>query len=139
MSMKIKSKKGSYIMEAAIVLPMIILVTITAVLIIMFFYSQMTERSSLHIILRSEAGAMTEKTAYHYVEVSAGELGAELYRKKSAFGGSVYGKKYLIMPNKGLLGKKGTFVAEGCWHAVDGVAYVRYCNLVKGIRNDANE
>ena len=126
-------------MEAAIVLPMIVLVTITAVLIILFFYSQMTERSSLHIILRSEAGIMTEKTAYLHAGVSADELGVELYRKKSAFGGSVYGKKYLVMPNKGILGKKGTFVAEGYWHAVDGVAYVRYCNLVKGIKNDADE
>lgn len=137
--MKIKSKKGSYIMEAAIVFPVVILVTVTVVLVIMFFYSQMAQRSQLHIILRSEAGMMTGKTVYYHARTLADETEAELYRRKSAFGGSVYGKQYLIMPNKGILGSKGTFVAEGFWHATDGVEYVRYCNLEKGVRNDAGE
>lgn len=137
--MKIKTKKGSYIMEAAIVLPMIILVTVTAVLIIMFFYTQMVEQSRLHITLRSEAGMLTEQTVYHHVEPMLDGAGAEIYTKKSAMGGSVYGKKYLVMANKGILDKKGTFPVEGSCYATDGAEYVRYCNLVKGVTNGTDE
>lgn len=119
-------------MEAAVVLPMIILVTITAVLIIMFFYSQMTERCQLHTALRMEAGRMTEKTVYT-VHADSGEASdAEIYADSSAMGGEVYGKKYLVMRHKGVLNRKGTFTVKGTAHSVDGVKYVRYCNLVKG-------
>lgn len=137
--MKIKTKKGSYIMEAAIVLPMIVLVTVTAVLIIMFFYNQMVEQSRLHIALRSEAGMMTEQTVYHHVEAAMDGVEAEIYRKERAIGGSVYGKKYLVMPHRGILDKKGTFPVEGSWYATDGAEYVRYCNLVKGVKDGTNE
>ena len=130
--MKVKSKKGSYIMEAAIVLPMIILATITAILIIMFFYSQMTEQCRLHTALRAEAGQLTGKTAYAGHADDAADLQAEIYADRNAMGGEVYGKKYLVMEHKGLLARKGSFVAEGACHAVDGVEYVRYCNMVKG-------
>ena len=43
------SKRGSYIAEASIVLPMVVLAVITVMLIVMFFYSQVTEQSRLHI------------------------------------------------------------------------------------------
>ena len=42
----IRSRRGSYIMEAAVVMPFIIVSVITAVLAVMFFYSQMTEQCS---------------------------------------------------------------------------------------------
>ena len=56
------NKKGSYVIEAAVVLPVIMLSVITAILIIMFFYTQMTEQCRLHEVLRAEAGRMTDKT-----------------------------------------------------------------------------
>ena len=39
-STKRNNKRGSYIMEASLVLPVLIFAVITVVLIIMFFYSQ---------------------------------------------------------------------------------------------------
>lgn len=120
-------------MEAAIVLPMIILATITAILIIMFFYSQMTEQCRLHTALRMEAGRLSEKTIYTAGADSSADLEAEIYIDSKAMGGEVYGKKYLVMEHKGLLSRKGAFVVEGKCHAVDGVEYVRYCNMVKGV------
>ena len=56
------NKKGSYVIEAAVVLPVIMLSVITAILIIMFFYTQMTEQCRLHEFLRAESGKVTEKT-----------------------------------------------------------------------------
>lgn len=130
---KVKSKKGNYIMEAAVVLPMIIMAAITAVLIIMFFYSQMTEQCRLHTALRMEAGQLTGKTVYTDHSDSLEDLKAEIYTDSKAMGGDIYGKKYLVMDHKGLLTRKGSFVVEGECHAVDGVEHVRYCNMVKGV------
>lgn len=124
----IRNKRGNYIVEAAVVFPVIVLATITSVLIIMFFYSQMTERSSMHIALRAEAGTITQTTVY----CGGSDWDGEIYSDRKAIGGEIYGKKYLLMSNKGILSNKGIFVVEGAWHATAGSDYVRYCNLVKG-------
>lgn len=134
----VRSKKGSYIMEAAVVLPVIILVTITSVLIIMFFYSQMTERCRLHTTLRAEAGQLTERTVYTH-QGGGRASDAEIYADSNALGGEVYGKKYLVMQHRGTLRKKGTFIVEGRCQAVDGVEYVRYCSMIRGAASGDEE
>lgn len=130
------SKKGSYIMEAAIVLPVVMVVVITVVLIVMFFYSQMSERSKLHMELRAVAGKSTGKTAYLHESGYRKDFGEDIYANNKNSGGRVYGKKYIIMTHRGVLGKKGVFVIEGSCHAVDAVQYVRFYNLVKDIKNE---
>lgn len=119
-------------MEAAIVLPVVMVVVITIVLIVMFFYSQMSERSKLHIELRNVAGKSTGKTAYMHESGYKRNSNEEIYVDNK----SVYGKKYIIMTHRGVLGKKGVFVIEGTCHAVDAVQYVRFYNLVKDIKNE---
>lgn len=126
------NKKGSYIMEAAVVLPVLILAVITSILIIMFFFSQMTEKCRLHMALRNEAGMMSGQTVYMGESRDAADTDAEIYTSKGITGGTVYGKKYLIMEHQGILEKKGTFVVEGSCHSVDGTDYVRYSRFVKG-------
>ena len=133
---KIKYKRGSYIIEAAVVLPVIILVTITSVLVIMFFYNQMTVRSHLHIALRNEAGALSGQTGYVDVGRDVSAMEAEIYADKGLIGGIVYGKKYLIMEQEGTLAEKGTFLAEARSYIIDGPDYVRYSSLVKGIKDE---
>ena len=67
-------------MEAAVVMPFIIISVITAVLAVMFFYSQMTEQCSMHMALGAEAGRVTGKTEMlHSVSSDA-----ELYTKKKS-------------------------------------------------------
>ena len=61
----VHSRRGSYIAEAAVVLPFVILAVITTVLIIMFFYESSVSESSMHMALRCEAGLISEKcTSY---------------------------------------------------------------------------
>lgn len=126
------SKRGSYILEASIVMPVIIVAVVTVVLIIMFFYSQMTEQAKMHMALRMEAGIASETTYTAYDP----EWDGEIYIKKNAAGAELYGKKYVVMSNRGLLEKKGIFVVEDKCVAVDAPRYVRYCSLVKGIKNE---
>ena len=108
-------KKGSYVIEAAVVLPVIMLSVITAILIIMFFYTQMTEQCRLHEALRAEARTMTDK---------------------NVIGGEVTGKKYLVMEHSGILRRKGTFVLESHCYAIDGPSYVRASSIVRGEKDE---
>lgn len=123
-------------MEAAVVMPLIIVSVITCVLVIMFFYSQMSERSSMHIMLRSEAGQLTGKTKYiHESGFDMGEQG-EMYVRQNGIDTVVYGKKYLMMPHKGILARKGAAVIQGNYYAMDAVRFVRYCSIIEDLRNE---
>lgn len=126
------SRKGSYMVEAAVVFPVIIVTVITAVLIIMFFYSQTAEQCRMHVTMRREAGLCTGKTIYTYTFGSRDGTDAEIYADKTLTGSKVYGKKYLIMPYRGVLEKKGISVIEGECCGTDGARYMRYCSFVKG-------
>lgn len=125
------NKRGSYIVEAAIVLPMVILSVITVVLIVMFFYSQVTEQSRMHIALRGEAGAATGRTSY-----TKGDFAGEIYVDEGLVECRAYGKKYLMMEERGLLSEKKAFIVEGSWTAIDGPGYVRYMDFVKERGNE---
>lgn len=130
------SRKGSYIVEAAIVLPMVILAVITIVLIIMFFYSQVTERSAMHIALRHGAGEAAGKTVYTGDEADSGQGGvksdeSDVYIDRGIVESEAYGKRYLMLENRGLLEKRSPFIIEGKCVAVDGAAYIRYRNVIK--------
>ncbi len=129
------NKKGSYIIEAAIVLPVIMLTVITSVLIIMFFYTQMTEQCRLHEVLRAEAGRVTDKTIYLSGEMQDIE-DTSIHIDKKAIGGEVTGKKYLVMEHKGIINKRGTFTLEGHSYAVDGTSYVRASSIIRGKKNE---
>lgn len=136
MKKRLISRRGSYIAEAAMVLPVIILVTITSILIIMFFYSQITEQCNLHMTLRSEAGEISGQTVYTSKNTDIEDTDAEIYADKSLIGGTVHGKKYLVMEHRGVLEKRGTFIVESESHVVDGPAYVRYSRFVKGVTDE---
>ena len=133
---RLRSRKGSYIMEAAVVLPVILFVLITIVLIVMFFYSQITERSRLHIAMRCEAGLAAGSTVYAGDSESSEDTDAEIYTEKTVSGSEASGRKYLIMKYRGILEKKGIFVVEGKCSGTDGARYVRYYDLIKGIGNE---
>ena len=127
-----QSRRGSYLLEGAVVMPVIILAIVTAVLIIMFFFRQMTEQSKLHIALRSEAGGITGKTIYLHDDRFDLEEGGTIHVEKRSAGSTAYGKKYLIMKHAGILSRKGIFVVEGSSYGTNGPRYVRYCNVIKG-------
>ncbi len=128
----VNSKKGSYIMEAAIVLPVIILTVITVILVLMFFYSQALSQSRMHLEMRAEAGRVTGKTIYRYDSYGREQNVGELYSEESLTGSKVYGKKYVMMQHRGILEKKGVFIIQGTCHGTDGAKYVRYHDFAKG-------
>ncbi|MBP3383971.1 MAG: pilus assembly protein [Firmicutes bacterium] len=54
------SKKGSAIVEAAVVFPVIILSLLTVIYIFIYFYGHVTKQVSVHSVLRYEAGLISE-------------------------------------------------------------------------------
>lgn len=115
-------------MEAALVMPIMILAVITSVMIIIFFYREMSEQSLMHTALMNEA-AVSVQGSYFILDEESWDGSTDL--KRSLTGGSIYGKKYIVMDNKGILTKKGTFTLEDKYVFIDGTDYVRYCDLLK--------
>lgn len=54
-----RSKRGSAQVEAAVVLPLVILAVISSVWIMAYFYMQTAARSGIHLALRCEAGVLS--------------------------------------------------------------------------------
>ena len=78
------------------------------------------------------------KRAFNIIkpEICGLEWDGEMYTKKGMAGVTVTGKKYLLMEHKGILTKKGAFAVKGSCNGVDAAQYVRYCSLVRGIKNE---
>lgn len=115
-------------------LPVTVLAVITAVLIIMFFYSEMQARCEMHIAMRSAAGALTEKTVYGH----GGSWRGTPEVDRTPLGGVISGKGYVVMDTNGLIRGVTAGEVSGICHAVDGPKYVRYCSLLKesGVKAD---
>ena len=96
-------------MEASLVLPVLIFAVITVVLIIMFFYSQMTQRSQMHIALRQEAGKQTETMTSEHVL----EWDGEMYTKKRDGRSNGNREEILADGAQRNLDKEGRFCCQG--------------------------
>ena len=158
-----REKKGTTIVEAAVVFPLVILTVITCVLVCMFFYSQTISQSALHIEMRDYAGQISGHTVYlgsgAGSHLSGSSAGSHLSGSGSSGGGSfvsgstggnrssitkekrglfyiVRGKENVSMKNKGILSGRTDQTIESIWTASDGVGYVRYCTFGKSVAED---
>ena len=128
----IKSKKGNYIVEAAVVLPVIVIVVITMVLIILYFYEHVHVQSRMHIAVRCKAEEYTGNTIYQKSPEWQGEISSE----NTAFGARFYGKGEVTMINRGILRNNSKKQLECRYYSTDGPKYVRKCNLIGNILNN---
>ena len=58
------NKKGSAIVEAAMVFPVVILAVMSVIGALVYFYVQIGEQVEMHMVLRSESGAICENLYY---------------------------------------------------------------------------
>lgn len=124
----LRSRRGSYILEAAIVMPVIMLSVITAVLIIMFFYRQMSEQCMMHRMLIDEASfALRGEGFSDDPEMWDGSI----YTEGSVFTKDINAEKKLGMGEYGILERSGEFLLEDKYTVVDGTGLVRYCSIMK--------
>lgn len=107
--------------EAAVVLPIIVLVTITVVLIVLFFYEESVMQSRMHMTLRAEAGAVSGRTL-----CAAGENSHASITVSGVLSKKVSGSQHLHMRNTGILKRRGTFQIDGQVYVADGVFFARW-------------
>ena len=130
------SRRGSYIAEAAVVFPFVILAVITVVLIVMFFYQSSLAECRMHMALRCEAGLVTEKYSAY------GDDGIAL-SPEDLWDGSVTssgvrpakrvsGAAEVSMVSRGLLSKVGRRRLTGSIRALDPAALLRIRQAVSG-------
>ena len=130
------NRRGSYIAEAAVVLPFVILAVITVVLIIMFFYTSSLSQCRMHMALRCEAGLITEKCT-SYADDGTALSTDELWDGRITSSGlpaakRVTGAADVSMVSRGLLSKVGTRQITGDLRAVDPVGMLRIRQAVGG-------
>ena len=131
----VRSRRGSYIAEAAVVLPFVILAVITTVMIIMFFYESSVSESRMHMALRCEAGLVTEKlTAYSDGTALSPE---EIWDGNIATSGvagakRVSGSAEVSMVSRGLLSGIGRRQLSSDMRALDPAGLLRVRQIVSG-------
>lgn len=114
--------------EAAVLFPIIIVTSITIVLIVMFFYSQMKEQMDMHGAIRYEMSVATGKTRGFNIS----DYGGEIKTQKTIYGDQILAKNTIGMDFRGILREKEKYVLEDQGYSVKGVEYVRTLNLLKG-------
>lgn len=125
-----RSRRGTTMVEAAVVFPLVILTVITCVLICMFFYTQTMEQSRFHMALRQAAEEVDDHTEYaHRIREYDGRIETE----KSGLFYRARGKERVEMKNNLLIKGRTDQTIESLWTASDGVTYVRYCTLASNI------
>ena len=135
----VSSRRGSYIAEAAVVLPFVILAVITVVLIIMFFYTSSLSQCRMHMALRCEAGLITEKCT-SYANDGTTLSADELWDGHITLSGLSAAKRVtaaadVSMVSRGLLSKVGRRQITGDLLAIDPVGALRIRQAVKGADN----
>ena len=62
--MKLKEKQGSYILEAAVIYPVIVIVSTMLLLLMLFFFSSVQDAVVLNIQVRRAAGEASQTVFY---------------------------------------------------------------------------
>ena len=97
--MKISDKKGTIMVEAAVIFPLIILAVMAVIYTLIFMNRQVSVRADMHINLWAERGIVS-KTA---TTDTAPDAGFPVYGKKAAAGGTVYYSGSIGFMKRGLL------------------------------------
>lgn len=114
------NRRGSYMAEAAIVLPIVILAVITLILILTFFYEQSIRQSQLHMALRAESGIASGKMTCETVNWDG-----QITKTRQGIYHVVRGSREISMGSRGLLKEPGLSTVEGTWRITDGPRHVR--------------
>lgn len=140
MRLPVRCRRGSYIAEAAVVLPFVILAILTTVLILLYFYDSSVSESRMHMALRCEAGLASGKSAAYSDDDSL--LSSEdLWDGSIASSGSfpaarIRGSKTISMVSAGLLARLGRRTLSGELRVTDPARALRLRQMVRAQGDD---
>ena len=129
----LRSRRGSAMAEAAMVLPLLILSVLTCLLVSMFFYDTTLRQCEQHQQLRSASDDLTGCTVrLNWSSRPDNEITAA---RRGVFPvvTSAYRSRMLA---RGLLRTRPSSETESRWHACEPAGYVRLLTLGKGLASD---
>lgn len=121
----VKSKKGSSMVEAAVIFPLVILAVMAVIFILVFLFQEVTYNSRIHVALNATMGSETE-TVETYKNVPAG---IKPYKSVHGIGECYYAESGLTFQKRGLLNKSFTKTLEGRVYSVDEKKFIRYTDF----------
>ncbi len=119
------NKKGSTMVEAAVVFPLVILTVVAVIFILTFLFQQVTYNARLHLALNATMGQETD-TVMTYRNVPD-----DIKPYPSFYGifPSYYADRGLHFSKKGLLNKSFTKVLESRVYTVDEKKFILYTDF----------
>ena len=143
----IRAKKGSAIVEAAMVLPIVILTVVTLIYLLIDLYGATVMNAAQHTALRQEAGVQTETACLTDIEemIPADRYGSKAWREKiEIYDKGILSEKYLYTESEKNIkggGLTDHFVKKtfyGRCYLVDEVEYIRWVDLIKKDRRQSS-
>lgn len=116
------SKKGSAIVEAAMVFPVMLLAVISILYMLIYFYNQVDNQIKLHIALRSENGEVCNNMYYENKDNN----NLSVYRK----GALLFGYSTISLEDKGILTGRDKLLYDKKY-ITDEVMIVRIADLAE--------
>ena len=125
--MKFSDERGTIMVEAAVILPVIILAVMAVIYTLMFMNRQVSVRAEMHLCLWAERGAVS-KTVTTNSEYD-GEF--PVYSKNAAVGGTVYYSGNIRFMKRGLL-KDRSRKSEGRLYWIREKELLRAADMIGG-------
>ena len=116
------NKKGTTMVEAALIFPLVILAVMAVIYIIIFLFQQVETQSEIHIALRKESGILSKTVAYRMKT----DKKYPVYKKKK----QVYFQGKLHFMERGILKSLDKSISA-CSYIIDEREFIRYLDLVR--------
>jgi hypothetical protein len=138
------NKRGTAMVEAAIVFPLVIASVMAVIYLLINLYSFTALRSALHVALRAEAGADTGLTeasivdgrVYDRYRLAAERRGISFEReRKNLINPYVSAEEFKTYTGNGMIEGGVTREHYGRWYILDEVSVIRNLALGKAVMN----
>ncbi len=140
---KLCGKRGGVMVEAALVLPIVLVAVITLVYILINMYGVTVMNAAQHMALRQEAGVRTETASLTNIAelCPTDKYGSEAWNLEiETYEGGFLTEKYLYaeaekaLSGRGLINHVVNKSFYGSYYIADEVEYVRWVDLIKKAR-----
>ena len=121
-----KNKKGTTIVEASIIFPLVIAAVMAVLYIVIGLYTSLSLQTSLHLALRKQCGEDTQ-IVYRLDEIRAFDTVKVNLNKRSALSGEET-REYRI---RGIFADRITREESGSFYLVDDTKIVRLRSIIK--------
>ena len=125
--MKFSDERGTVMVEAAVILPIIILAVMAVIYTLIFMNRQVSVRADMHIGLWAERGAVSETVTNN----SGYDAEFPIYSRKAAVGGTVYYSGNIRFIRRGLLKDYGRKL-EGRLYWIREKELIRAADIIGG-------